>query len=66
MKTKMTKKQVEKMVCDHYGLWDIRGLQSMCITDETYTTIESEVVETIANEGFTYDEAQKMWLSWMC
>lgn len=59
---KMTIDQAEKMVCEHYGISKIEGLLPMLITDECYTTIESEVMETLANEGFTYDEAQKIWL----
>ena len=44
-----------------YGVSDIRGLLPRLVTDESYTEIECEVVETLANEGFTYAEANKIW-----
>lgn len=61
----MTIEQAEKMVCEHYGISDIRGLREMCVTEEQYMDVEIEVVETLANEGFSYAEASKIWSKWM-
>lgn len=61
---KMTIAQAEKMVCDHYGISEVRDLRMMCVTEEAYMDVECEVVETLASEGFTYKEAQKLWNTW--
>ena len=53
--------QAKKIICEMYGVSDIRGLLPRLVTDESYTEIECEVVETLANEGFTYAEANKIW-----
>lgn len=57
-------KTAEKIVCEMYGVSEIRDILPMLATDETYTDIECEVVETLANEGFTYAEAKKYWNAW--
>jgi len=58
--------KAEKIVCEMYGIRDIKGLLPRLVTDESYTEIECEVVETLANEGFTYAEANKIWSKWFC
>lgn len=56
--------KAEKIVCEMYGVSEVRDILPMLATEENYMEVECEVVETLANEGFTYKQANKIWNTW--
>ena len=62
----MTIQEAEKMVCEGLGISDIGGLRDLCVTEEMYMETETIVIEGLVHDaGFTYKQAEKIWLNWV-